>query len=127
MRDHPARVAISVLNGKTFGGSILRVSEARVLPSALPKPRPSAVDELTRGPTWVIYHVALVEKAAMPAGAQGDDWYRYVLSSGRSRITGFHRGSHDEVKAYASRCVEEFNLLSQRGKSARPIAPAKKK
>jgi RNA recognition motif-containing protein len=127
MRDRPAKAAISALDGKTFGGSILRVSEAPALLSALPKPRPSAEDEPTRGPTRLIYHVASVEKAAMPAGAQGDDWYRYVLSSGRSRITGFHRGSLAEVEAFASHCVEEFNLRSSRGKSARPMVPAKKK
>jgi RNA recognition motif-containing protein len=127
MRDRPAKVAISTLNGKAFGGSILRVTEAPALPSELPKPRPSAEDELTRGPTRLIYHVASVEKAAMPAGAQGDDWYRYVLSSGRSRITGFHRGSHSEVKAFASQCAEEFNLRSERGKIVRPTAHAKKK
>ena len=74
-----------------------------------------------------IYEVALVEKAAMPAGTEGDDWYRYVLSSGSSRITGFHRGSLAEVEEYAIHCTEEFNLRNSKGKSARPMAPRKKK
>jgi hypothetical protein len=63
----------------------------------------------------------------MPAGTEGNDWYRYVLSGGSSRITGFHRGSRAEVEEYANHCVEEFNLRSISGKSARPMAPLKKK
>ena len=78
-------------------------------------------------PNWHRYEVVSVEKAVMPTGTDGNDWYRYVLSSGRSRITGFHRGSLDEVKEYASNCVEEFNLRSIRGKSTRAVVPSKKK
>jgi hypothetical protein len=78
-------------------------------------------------PTWLPYEVILVEKAAMPTGTEGDDWYRYVLSSGGSPITGFHRGSLAEVKEYAAHCVEELNLRSIHGKSARTVIPLKKK
>jgi hypothetical protein len=98
-----------------------------VQPSASSEPRRPAEDEHTRGPIRPIYKVASVEKAAMPAGTQGDDWYRYVLSSGSSRITGFHRGSRVEVEEYAIHCAEEFNLRSSKGKSARPMVPLKKK
>jgi len=127
MRHRQAKAAISALNGKTFGGSILRVGAAHVQPDASGKPRRTAENEQIIGPTRPIYEVASVEKATMPAGTEGDDWYHYVLSSGRSRITGFHRGSRAEVMAYASHVVEELNLRSERGKSARPTAPAKKK
>jgi RNA recognition motif-containing protein len=127
MRDRQAKAAIVALDGKAFMGSILRVGEAHLQPGASSKPRRTAEDEQTRGRIRAVYEVVSVEKAVMPAGTEGDDWYRYVLSSGRSRITGFRRGSRGEVMAYASQCVEEFNLRSERGKSARPMAPVKKK
>ena len=128
MRGRQAKAAISALDGKTFGGSILRVGEASVRPATTSEPRRAAEDERTRDPTRPIYEVALVEKTAMPAGVEGDDWHRYVLSGGKARITGFHRGSRAEVKEYASHCVEELNLRSGRGtKSAPPMTPGKKK
>jgi RNA recognition motif-containing protein len=127
MRDRPAKAAISALDGKVFMGSILRVGETPSQPGTTSERQRTAQDERTRDPTQPIYEVALVEKTAMPADVEGDDWYRYVLSSGKSRITGFHRGSRATVEEYASHCVEELNLRSRRGKSARPMAPAKKK
>jgi len=34
------------------------------------------------------FRVVLVEKSAMPQGAEGEDWYRYVLESGYAAIMG---------------------------------------
>jgi RNA recognition motif-containing protein len=127
MGDRQAKAAISALNGKTFRGSILRVGEAHVQPGGSGKPRRVAEDERARGPIRLVYEVASVEKAEMPAGTQGDDWCRYVLASGSSRITGFHRGSCAEVREYATHCAEEFNLRSIRGKTARPMGPPRKR
>jgi RNA recognition motif-containing protein len=127
MRERPAKAAISALNGKAFRGSILRVSEAQVQPGGFGEPKRAAEDGQTRAPMRLRYQVASVEKAKMPDGTEGDDWYRYVLSSGTSQITGFHRGSRAEVKEYADHCVEEFNLRSISGKSARTMSPPKKK
>ena len=73
------------------------------------------------------YEVASVEKAAIPSGGAGSDWYRYVLSSGRAQITGFHRGTLEEVTEYASVCAEDFNLRSLTGKTTRALAYSKKK
>lgn len=75
------------------------------IPTSLPSPR---------------FEVTCVEKATMPTGTGGDDWYRYVLASGRSQITGYHRGTREEVSAYAETCAEEFNVRNATGKSARP-------
>ena len=127
MRHRSAKAAIDALDGKTFGGSILRVREAQIHSGALSKPQRDAEDEQTKAPTRLSYRVESVEKAEMPAGTEGDDWYRYVLLSGNSRLTGFHRGSRAEVEEYASHWVEEYNLRSSRGKYARPMAPAKRK
>jgi len=72
------------------------------------------------------YTVTSVEKAAMPDGTEGDDWYRYVLSCGNAHITGFHRGTLEEVTAYATNCAEDFNLRSATGKSPRTLGYTKK-
>jgi len=127
MRGRPAKAAISALDGKAFMGSILRVGEAPSQSGTMSERPRVAEDERTRGPTRISYEVVSVEKTAMPAGVEGDDWYRYVLLGGKSRINGFRRGPRAAVEEYASHCVEELNLRSIRGKSTRPMAPAKKK
>lgn len=71
------------------------------------------------------FEVASVEKVAMPDGAQGGDWYRYVLASGPARITGFHRGTPEEVTTYAKNCADDFNLRNATGKSNRALANSK--
>lgn len=122
-----AEEAIGSLNGKAFKGSILRVSESRDQPDAHSEPRRATGGEQQVKYGRMHYEIDSIEKATMPAGTEGDDWYRYVLTSGTSQITGFHRGSRAEVKEYASHCVEEFNQRSASGKSARTMAPPKKK
>lgn len=67
------------------------------------------------------YQVTLVERAAMPDGGGNGDWYRYVLSSGQARITGLHRGTRDEVTAYAATCAADFNLRSMLGKAGHAL------
>jgi hypothetical protein len=74
-----------------------------------------------------LYEVSSVERADIPGDGKGKDWYRYVLSSGRSMITGFHRGSLEEVMEYATGCAEAFNLRNLTGKSSRASAAAGKK
>lgn len=136
IKSHRAKAAISGLDGKAFMGSILRVentlpqqTEISAQPVASQKPVPSVADAPPYTALRCLYEVATVEKVentTMAHGAAGTDWYRYVLSSGNSRITGFHRGSLSEVTDYANNCAEEFNLRGVRGKSARTMAPRKK-
>lgn len=126
--------AVAGLDGQVFNGSIIRVSEVSGKPlaphasedhpaGATPRPDDETPSNILRRR----YEVSSVEKAAMPDGGQGSDWYRYVLTSGRARITGFHRGTLEEVKAYAASCAEDFNLRSTTGKSTRALAYSKKK
>lgn len=61
------------------------------------------------------FRVALVEKSAVPQGAVGEDWYRYVLESGYAAITGWRRGSLQEITQHAIRCTEELNARSTNG------------
>ncbi len=71
------------------------------------------------------FAVASVAKVAEPNGGMGEDWYRYELASGPARITGYHRGSPEEVMAYAQNCAEDFNMRNATGKSTRAFASSK--
>ena len=55
------------------------------------------------------YRVALVEKSAAPPGAKGDNWRRYVLENGYASITGWRRGSLQEITQHAIDCTERLN------------------
>ena len=55
------------------------------------------------------YRVALVEKSAAPPGAKGENWRRYVLENGCASITGWRRGSLQEIMQYAIDCTERLN------------------
>ena len=134
MEERAARTAIAELDGSVFEGAILCVNEATSAQlaqhgeSAKSHSDGSAEDDVP--PSNILrryYQVASVEKATGPGGSAGDDWYRYELTSGPSSITGFHRGTLDEVTEYATECAAAFNLRSMKGKSARTMAPPKKK
>jgi RNA recognition motif-containing protein len=125
--------AIAGLDGRIFNGSIIRVSDVSGRPGAprVSKDRPEGTtpgpdDEASRNLRLYQYEVASVEKAAMPDGGKASDWYRYVLSSGRGQVTGLHRGTLEEVTAYAMSCAEDFNLRNATGKSTRTMAYSKK-
>jgi len=63
------------------------------------------------------FKVASVEKTDAPDGGQGQDWYRYILDSGRSTVTGLRRGSRKDVHAYATQCTEQLNARGLTGQS----------
>lgn len=58
------------------------------------------------------YRVVSVNKTTDPELGKPDDWYRYTIVGGKSRITGLHRGTLAEVTEYAQECAEAFNLRS---------------
>lgn len=120
---------IAALHGRKLRGSVLDVSEvAAHAPAASDGGSATAVnDEVPVKPTAIRYEVLSVEKAAMPEGGQGADWYRYVLTSGRSRITGLRPGTLEEVTAYARNCAAEFNLRSATGKGSAVVAYTRRK
>lgn len=128
MDDAAARKAIGALDGTVQDGAILKVREATTsdrLPGR-PQPPPAATEEdnSVRGVLRQSYEVAEIVKADI---AGGDDWYRYVLASGDARITGFHRGTEDEVAEYAAECAAAFNERSKSGRTARTMTPARRK
>ena len=65
------------------------------------------------------FRVALVEKSPEPQGAEGENWYRYVIESEHSAITGWRRGSRQEITQHAIRYTEELNARIANGFSYR--------
>ena len=126
--------AVADLDGTALNGFILDVSQGSGIPDSSkvaegshPGGAARMEDDIPRYPRKCRYVLASVEKAQMPIDGQEGDWHRYVLSSGNARITGLHRGTLEEVTAYATDCAEEFNLRSATGKSSRMLAYQKKK
>ena len=56
------------------------------------------------------YEVISVEKVQGPDGGRGDDWYRYVINSPGSPITGLRRGSRKEVTLYVREYAEKLRV-----------------
>lgn len=97
-------------------------------PSIIPGPAADTLhpDNETPGPLLRRhFEVASLEKVDRPDGAQEGDWYRYVLASGPARITGYHRGTPEEVADYAANCAADFNLRNATGRSTRSLASKK--
>lgn len=63
------------------------------------------------------YEVESIEPTAAPDGTDATDWFRYVLRSGRSMITGQRRGSRRDVQEYAVQCATQLNARALEGKS----------
>jgi hypothetical protein len=133
LSSQDAQRAVARVDGHLFKGSIIRVSHVphRPLSTEVAHGHPAGVTQPANSgaPPILVgnrYEVATVEKASAPQGAQGGDWCRYVLSSGRSQITGLHRGTLEEVTEYAASCAELVNSRGTTGKSARTCTYSKK-
>jgi len=120
---------VSALDGQVLYGSTLHVSLMSWTDRLLRAPgdpstekKDHSDDETPSSLRPPRYEVTSVEAVAIPEGGASDNWYRYVLSSGDAQITGFHRGSLEEVTAYATSCAEDFNLRSAAGKGTRASA-----
>ena len=60
------------------------------------------------------YHVERVEKVEPPAGMPGDDWHRYVIGRGSSKIEGLKPGAMHEVRQHAETVAEDLNARANR-------------
>lgn len=63
------------------------------------------------------YNVTSVEKVDTPEGMPGDDWHRYVLGEGTSKIEGLRPGTLGKVTEHAQKFCEELNDRIGRGGS----------
>lgn len=74
------------------------------------------------------YCVVSVEKTDAPAGAEGDNWFRYVVARDNSEIVGNMRGTLKQVTKYAKEFVDNLNQRAQskKGYSHWVISPSQK-
>lgn len=70
------------------------------------------------------FHVVSVEKTTAPEGLPGDNWHRYVIGQGSSRIEGIKPGTLKAVTQHAEEVVEDLN--SRKGRGTSTYAPRKK-
>lgn len=71
----------------------------------------------------VEYHVVTVEKTAPPDGLPGNNWHRYVIGQGSSKIEGKKPGTLKAVTQHAEAIVDDLNSRKGRGHST--YAPRK--
>ena len=70
------------------------------------------------------FHVVTVEKTTPPEGMPGDNWHRYVIGQGGSRIEGIKPGTLKAVTQHAETVAEDLNARA--GKGGSTYAPRKK-
>ena len=63
------------------------------------------------------YNVMTVEKTTAPDGMLGDNWHRYVIGEGRSKIEGKKTGTLKDVTAHAKSVAEILNARNAGGGS----------
>ncbi|MDH5181772.1 MAG: hypothetical protein OEZ39_18195 [Gammaproteobacteria bacterium] len=66
----------------------------------------SQVQQLIRGNR---YSVESVEKTDPPDESCNDDWYRYVIGRGKSKIEGLKPGTLHAVTQHAEAVAEDLN------------------
>ena len=60
------------------------------------------------------FHVEMVELTQPPEGAPDDNWVRYVIGKGSSKIEGKKIGSLYEVTQHAENVAESLNSRKDR-------------
>jgi hypothetical protein len=70
------------------------------------------------------FKVLSVEKTAAPNGAEGDNWYKYIVARENSEIVGNMRGSLQQVTKYAKEFVENLNTRASMPKGRSTWAPS---
>ena len=63
------------------------------------------------------YNVVTVEKIQPPEGMPGDNWHRYVIGRGNSKIEGTKPGTLKSVTEHAAVVAEDLNSRAQKGGS----------
>jgi hypothetical protein len=93
-------------------------------PVSSPEPQDSNDQEPKKKPLRACTVISL-ERTSGPGGATGSDWYRYVISSPGSPITGYRRGKKSELLEYLTECISKLDERLNSGKA--PRAPSGRK
>lgn len=70
---------------------------------------PAAADPAQPARPGARFRVGRIEKSQVPGGGDGADWHRYVLENGCNSITGFRRGTLQQVTEHALQLAQELN------------------
>jgi hypothetical protein len=73
------------------------------------------------------YQLMSVEKTTAPTGASGGQWYRYVIKSGNSVMSGIVSGTQKQVTAHAGKVIEQINTRNTWAKSKHEMGTWRKK
>ena len=61
------------------------------------------------------YRVVSVKKTDTPKGMQEDNWFRYIIGQGQSKIEGLRTGTLKTVTEHAKSVAEDLNLRGKKG------------
>lgn len=64
------------------------------------------------------FKVISIDKTETPSGMSGDNWYRYVIGQGSSKIEGLTMGNMKEVTEHAEAIAVDLNGRSKGGNAA---------
>ncbi len=70
-----------------------------------------------------LFSVVSVEKTTAPSGAEGDNWYKYIVARENSEIVGSMQGSLQQVTSYANEFVDNLNTRTSNPKGRSTWAP----
>jgi len=73
------------------------------------------------------YQLDDIEKAKAPNGGDGKDWFRYTITQGRNRITGYKQGSQRAVTKAIKQIVLDLNERRGGKKGRVHLTPSRKK
>ena len=120
LEGNDAKRVIAALDGSLLRGMSLRISEVYCSNKVSSSTTTDAPADTTPPISFPKGHSAYqpfrlisVERVSDPLLGQAQDWFRYTLISGTSRITGLHRGTLAEVTEFAENSTEAFNLRNR--------------
>ena len=73
------------------------------------------------------YRLEHIEKAGTPEGCAGKDWFRYTITQGVNKITGYKQGSQRAVTKSVKEIVFELNERRAGKKSRVHLTPSRKR
>ena len=71
------------------------------------------------------FKVISIDKTEAPSGMSGDNWYRYVIGQGTSKIEGLTMGDLINVTAHAEAIAFDLNGRSKGGNAAHKSGKSK--
>ena len=88
---------------------------------------PAAAPEKPSTPITNAYQLEMIEKSGTPEGCNGKDWFRYTITQGVNKITGYKQGSQRAVTKDVKDIVIELNDRRAGKKGRVHLTPSRKR